>query len=81
MEEIGAVAQLGEHHVRNVGVGGSSPLCSIKYKIGVLDGGLAGPCNPESATPGSNSHQRTHPLFVRKEQAVLIIGSCTILAR
>ena len=28
----GPVAQLGEHHVRNVGVGGSIPLCSIlKY--------------------------------------------------
>ena len=26
----GAVAQLGEHHVRNVGVGGSNPLCSTK---------------------------------------------------
>lgn len=25
---LGAVAQLGEHHVRNVGVGGSIPLCS-----------------------------------------------------
>ncbi len=24
----GAVAQLGEHHVRNVGVEGSSPFCS-----------------------------------------------------
>ncbi len=27
---FGAVAQLGEHHVRNVGVGGSIPLCSTK---------------------------------------------------
>lgn len=27
----GAVAQLVEHHVRNVGVSGSIPLCSTKY--------------------------------------------------
>ena len=25
---FGAVAQLGEHHVRNVGVVGSNPICS-----------------------------------------------------
>ena len=28
----GAVAQLGERHVRNVQVGGSIPLCSTKRK-------------------------------------------------
>ncbi len=81
MENNGAVAQLGEHHVRNVGVGGSRPLCSIKDRIGVLDGGVADPCYPESAIPGSNSHLRTYPLFARKKQAALMIGSCTILAR
>jgi hypothetical protein len=27
----GAVAQLGEHHVRNVGVEGSNPFCSTKF--------------------------------------------------
>jgi hypothetical protein len=30
----GAVAQLGERHVRNVQVGGSSPLCSTKNERG-----------------------------------------------
>ncbi len=29
---FGALAQLGEHHVRNVGVEGSNPLCSTKQK-------------------------------------------------
>lgn len=28
---FGAVAQLGEHHVRNVGVGSSNLLCSTKF--------------------------------------------------
>ena len=28
---LGAVAQLGEHHVRNVGVVGSNPICSTMY--------------------------------------------------
>ena len=32
----GAVAQLVEHHVRNVGVGGSNPLCSILFIINRL---------------------------------------------
>ena len=34
----GAVAQLGEHHVRNVGVGGSNPLCST------ISPGVRGSC-------------------------------------
>jgi hypothetical protein len=36
----GAVAQLGERHVRNVQVGGSIPLCSTKRK-GANSNGLA----------------------------------------
>ena len=32
----GAVAQLGEHHVRNVRVGGSSPICSILKCFAIL---------------------------------------------
>ncbi len=48
--DYGAVAQLGERHVRNVQVEGSSPFCSTKehgYKAGlvaVLGGELAVPC-------------------------------------
>ena len=46
----GAVAQLGEHHVRNVGVEGSNPFCStiplaslawLVAPEGLLAGGLA----------------------------------------
>ena len=42
----GDVAQLGEHLVRNEGVGGSSPLIStiILYQEVVLDGEVAVPC-------------------------------------
>ena len=52
--KFGAVAQLGERYVRNVQVGGSSPLCStIKA---VLDGEPAVPCNLQAAIAGLNSH-------------------------
>jgi hypothetical protein len=42
----GDVAQLGEHLVRNEGVGGSSPLISTipLFQEVVLDGELAVPC-------------------------------------
>ncbi len=47
---------MGERYVRNVQVGGSIPLCSIKNIV--LGGELAVPCNPESAILGPNSHRR-----------------------
>ena len=38
----GAVAQLGEHHVRNVGVEGSSPFCSTIPSLSLSNGGAEG---------------------------------------
>mgnify|MGYP000293647537 CR=1 FL=1 len=57
----GDVAQLGEHLVRNEGVGGSSPLIStfcVCVEI-VLDGEVAVPCNPQPAIAGLNSLLRS----------------------
>gem|GEM_PF-1763717 len=45
---------MGERYVRNVQVGGSSPLCSTKEAV--LDGELAVPCNLQSAIAGLNSY-------------------------
>ena len=36
MAYYGALAQLGEHHVRNVGVGGSNPLGSTIINSRIL---------------------------------------------
>lgn len=53
----GAVAQLGEHHVRNVGVVGSSPICSTKSSLSLRCGGavatrgMTAPGEPGAAGP------------------------------
>ena len=71
-ERLGDVAQLGEHLVRNEGVGGSSPLISTRFRYTgaaastwrtdfieiVLDGEVAVPSSPQSAIAGSKSRPR-----------------------
>ena len=52
---------MGERYVRNVQVGGSSPLCSTKEAV--LDGELAVPCNLQSAIAGLNSYSEVMSSF------------------
>ena len=71
----GDVAQLGEHLVRNEGVGSSNLLISTDPD-GIQDGGtvlggeLAVPCNPQSAIAGLNSLRRSRVLFLSPARSV-----------
>ena len=58
LDEGGDVAQLGEHLVRNEGVGGSNPLISTRFFRDRARRGGSGALYPQSAIAGSNSRSR-----------------------
>jgi membrane protein len=72
----GAVAQLGEHHVRNVGVEGSNPFCSTIFlhilAARPLVAGLR--CDPPDSTslrrPSRNAMSTTSPGAERSARAI-----------